>query len=138
MTNTKKHQVRGEWLTIHEISKKYGVAASTLLSRVSRGKSGDSLAEPADPSMCRKVRPIKPKVLLIEGEEIEFADAAVKYKLNIQTLYRRKRMGDSDERAVRPFRGYDKLPETSPERPEFQKLLGIFTDRRTLGDSCCE
>jgi uncharacterized protein YjcR len=90
-----RYCVRGEWLSISEMSEKYGIQNVTIRQRLRRGITGDDLVA--------NVQDVSARTYLVKGEELTRHQIAEKYGLAPMTVYTRIRLGWTGDDLARPL-----------------------------------
>jgi predicted DNA-binding transcriptional regulator len=115
-----KYLVRGEWLSIFEISEKYNILAGTLVTRVNRGELGESLISP-----IRAPNTGKGSKFLVHGEVLTTREISTKYNIPKQTLQKRIKTGVTGDALAEPSMAHEDIVKLSIAKrsDNFRRLL---------------
>lgn len=99
-----KYLVKGEWLDVPNIAKKYQISMTTIRNRIKAGLSGDDL-----------IKSTSPKKWTINGETMTIAEFERKYNIDANTLRFRLTHGVPEKYVLMP-----KLPNIKLVYKEFE------------------
>lgn len=97
LTQGKKHLVKGEELTIRQISEKYKIGIGCLKSREKRGETGDMLVAP-----FRVSNEGRGKKYFVHGEWLDVATIVARYKIPEDRIRSRLKAGWEGDSLVLP------------------------------------
>jgi group I intron endonuclease len=116
----RKHYVRGEWLSVLELSEKYEIDKATLHFRVKRGELGEMLIAPQ-----RAPNTGKGRKFLIRGEWLDTQGIMKKYDLAKATVQNRIRDGLRGEDLIAPPLQHGEIVKLSMEvkKKKYRRIL---------------
>jgi len=89
----KRYMVKGEMLSVPEMSEKYGVKVVTIRARLREGVTGDDLVKPVKNGV---------KTCMVGGEELTLKEIAARAGLPLTTVHTRVRSGWTGNDLLRP------------------------------------